>query len=469
MANMVIRGVIPAIEQSPLTKRQKLLVGAAVVSNTVEFFDFFIVGFILTIVAKPWNLNFMESSIILLAGGVGSVIGSIVWGRIADKIGRRPCFIWTVVIFSVATALCAAVPDGHWLMFALLRVVVGFGVGGLPVVDIPLIAEFVPSKQRAMLSGLTVVFIPVGLFLGSLSATLFGETIGWRGLLLIGLLPVLLAFPIRRIVRESPRWLIGQGRLDEARESIAWYRYMDPADVILPEAREVQVSHDRKRNIFQRNRRALIVATVGSFCFITGSSVIQAWGPTLLTLLMQITPAQAAQMFLLVSLCSLVGRLLTAKMSDVVGRKPVIISCGFIGAACLLIAAQSGDVMILGASLFFVAILGATLFGDGAFGMLNTFTSEMFNTEDRASGLGLAYGLGSTGKIFGPLLLGILSGGSNLVTPKATADALPSAFTVFGILLAVGACMYFFAKETKGLPMDAEEPTLAATCPQMSA
>ncbi len=95
MAIIDSRGVIPAIEQSPLTKRQKLLVGAAVVSNTVEFFDFFIVGFILTLIAKPWGLNFMESSVILLAGGLGSVLGSIIWGRIADKIGRRPCFIWT--------------------------------------------------------------------------------------------------------------------------------------------------------------------------------------------------------------------------------------------------------------------------------------------------------------------------------------------------------------------------------------
>ncbi|GHG59116.1 MFS transporter [Sinomonas cellulolyticus] len=457
MASTNIRGVIPAIEQSPLTRRQKLLVGSAVVSNTVEFFDFFIVGFILTIIATPWHLNFMESSMILLAGGVGSVLGSIIWGRIADKIGRRPCFIWTVLTFSIGTALCAAVPEGNWWLFALLRVVVGFGVGGLPVVDIPLIAEFVPSKQRAMLSGLTVVFIPVGLFLGSLSASALGAPLGWRGLLLLGLIPVLLAFPIRRIVRESPRWLMGQGRMDDARESIAWYRNMNPADVELPPVSDVQVGQKRKRSIFHNNRRALIVATVGSFCFITGSSVVQSWGPTLLTLLLNVTPAQAAQMFLLVSLASLIGRLITAKLADVVGRRPVIIACGFVGAACLLVAAYSGNAVILGASLFFVAILGATLFGDGAFGMLNTFTSEMFKTEDRASGLGLAYGLGSTGKIFGPLLLGLLSGGSNLVSPKATADALPAAFTVFGILLAIGACVYFFARETKGRPMDADD------------
>lgn len=194
------------------------------VSNTVEFFDLFVVGFILSIIAVPWGLTLAQSAVILLAGGLGTTLDALFWGRVADRIGRRPAFLWTVATFSIATGLCAAVPEGAWLLLALLRVVVSFGVGGLPVVDIPLISEFVPTKHRTRLAGLTVVFLPVGLFMGAQAWALWGDTVGWRGLLLLGLVPVLLVFPIRLIVRESPRWLIQRGRLEEARANVALYR-----------------------------------------------------------------------------------------------------------------------------------------------------------------------------------------------------------------------------------------------------
>lgn len=441
---------IPAIEQLPLTKRQKALVGAAVVSNTVEFFDFFIVGFILSMIAGPWGLTFGESAIILLAAGLGTTLGALFWGRVADRIGRRPAFLWTVVTFSVATGLCAAVPEGAWLLFALLRVVVGFGVGGLPVVDIPLISEFVPTKVRARLTGLTVVFIPVGLFMGAQASALWGDSLGWRGLLLLGLIPVLLVFPIRMIVRESPRWLIQQGRMEEARANVAWYRDMDPADVVLPPIEAFQNQKAGFGEVWRNHKRALIIATVGSFCFITASASVQAWGPTLLTELLTITPAQAAQMFVLVSAASLVGRLFSSTVADWIGRKPVMILSALIGAAFVTTSALSGDTLIFGASLFYLGIVGAFLFGDGAFGVINTYTSEMFPSNVRATGLGMAYGLGALGKVFGPLLLALVSGSSNLITPAATQAAVVPAFLIMAGLLVLGAVIYALAPETKG-------------------
>ncbi|SFS11322.1 MFS transporter, putative metabolite:H+ symporter [Agrococcus baldri] len=441
---------IPAIEQRPLTKRQRALVGAAVVSNTVEFFDFFIVGFILSIIAEPWGLTFGESAIILLAAGLGTTLGALFWGRVADRIGRKPTFLWTVVTFSVATGLCAAVPEGAWLLLALLRVVVGFGVGGLPVVDIPLISEFVPTKIRARLAGLTVVFIPVGLFMGAQASALWGETLGWRGLLLLGLIPVLLVFPIRMIVRESPRWLIQQGRMEEARANVAWYRNMDPADVQMPPADAFRDERAGFGEVWRNHRRALIIATLGSFCFITASASVQAWGPTLLTQLLAITPAQAAQMFVLVSLASLIGRLFSSTMADIIGRKPIMILSALIGGAFVVTSALAGDTLVFGASLFYLGVLGAFLFGDGAFGVINTYTSEMFPSNVRATGLGMAYGLGALGKVFGPLLLALVSGSSNLITPAATQAAVAPAFLIMAGLLVLGAVIYAMAPETKG-------------------
>ncbi|MFI7679144.1 MFS transporter [Actinophytocola sp. NPDC049390] len=447
---------IPAIEQTPLTTRQRLLVGAAVVSNTVEFFDFFIIGFILSMIAGPWGLTFGESAVILLAGGLGTTLGAIVWGRLADRIGRRACFLWTVAIFTLATGACAAVPEGSWLLLALFRLVVGFGVGGLPVVDIPLISEFVPSRLRARLAGLTVVFIPVGLYLGAQAASLWGDSLGWRGLLLLGLIPILLMFPIRMIVRESPRWLVSQGRLEEARASVAWYRHMDPADVVLPTAEELAAERNGTgyRRVWRDHRRVLLITTIGSFCFITASASVQAWGPTLLTQLLDITAADAANMFILVSAMSLVGRLITSRLAERLGRRPIMVTCGLVGAGFVAVSAMAGDAVLVGVSVFYLGVLGAFLFGDGSFGILNTYTAEMFPSEVRGTGLGLAYGLGALGKVFGPALLGIVSGGGNLITPKATQDAVTPAFLIMAALLVVGAAIYSRAPETRGRSLE---------------
>ena len=446
---------IPAIEQSPLTRRQRLLVGAAVVSNTVEFFDFFIVGFILAMVAEPWGLTFGQSAVVLLSGGLGTTLGALFWGRVADRIGRRPAFLITVIIFTLATGATAAVPEGAWLLFAFFRVIVGFGVGGLPVVDIPLISEFVPTKHRARLAGLTVVFIPVGLFMGAQASAAWGDALGWRGLLLLGLIPVLLVFPIRLIVRESPRWLMQQGKIEEARVNVAWYRYMDPKDVELPELQDSEKAERvGYREVWRNHKRVLIIATTGSFCFITASASVQAWGPTLLTMLLDVDAAQASQMFVLVSAASLVGRLLTSRLADRVGRRTIMVVCGIIGAGFVAMSALSGDALVAGASVFYLGVLGTFFFADGSFGVINTYTAEMFPSQVRATGLGLAYGLGALGKVFGPALLGIVSGSSDLITPEATQDAVTPAFLIMAALLLLAAVIYSRAPETKGLSLE---------------
>ena len=98
--------------------------------------------------------------------------------------------------------------------------------------------------------------------------------------------------------------------------------------------------------------------------------------------------------------------------------------------------------------IFFLGILIAMTFGDGAFGILNAFGAEQFPNEARPTGLGLGYGLGATAKIFGPMLLGSLFG------KQVTLDSIPSAFGLFAALLVLGGIVYLFAKETKGKSLD---------------
>ena len=99
--------------QTTLTGNQKKIIGAAIIGDALEFFDYFLIGFVLAFVIGPWKLTFGQSAIVLMSSGLGAIIGAYVWGWLADRIGRRKVFIGTVLNFSIATGLLYFTPC-HW-------------------------------------------------------------------------------------------------------------------------------------------------------------------------------------------------------------------------------------------------------------------------------------------------------------------------------------------------------------------
>src|SRR5271168_4257760 len=221
--------------QKRLTVNQWKIISAAILGDMLDFFDFFLIGYVLVFIVTQWKLTFIESGVILLAAGVGSIPGAFFWGWMADRIGRRRVFIATVLNFSLATGIMALSPDQYgWLFLALMRFFVGIGVAGMVVVDLPLVQEFVPASKRGWIGGLVTTTVSIGGALGAACGAYLGPIIGWRGLFLIGLLPALLTLMIRAWVPESPRWLIRRGRREDARSSIAWALQRDPNDIEFP-------------------------------------------------------------------------------------------------------------------------------------------------------------------------------------------------------------------------------------------
>ena len=156
--------------QSRLTSNQKKILAAAIIGDALEFFDYFLIGFVLAFLIGPWNLTFGQSAIVLMSSGIGAILGAYGWGWIADRIGRRPVFIGTVLNFSIATGLLYFTPDNGWIYLAIMRFFVGFGVGGLYCVDLPLVQEFMPSSKRGWIGGLVTCVIPLGVGLGAVLA-----------------------------------------------------------------------------------------------------------------------------------------------------------------------------------------------------------------------------------------------------------------------------------------------------------
>ena len=133
--------------QQKLTANQWKVAAAATVGDMVDFFDFFLIGFVLAFIVKDWHLTYGEAGIILLASGISAPFGSLFWGWLADKIGRRTVMMLTVLNFSLATGAMALTPNGAWMYLAICRLIVGLGVTGLYSVDITMVQEFVPCVQ----------------------------------------------------------------------------------------------------------------------------------------------------------------------------------------------------------------------------------------------------------------------------------------------------------------------------------
>ena len=446
--------------QTKLTRNQQKIIFAAILGDMLEFFDYFLIGFVVAFIAGPWRLTFGKSAIILLASGFGAMFGAVFYGWLADKIGRRKVFMLTVVNFSAATGILTFTPDNAWLFLATFRFIIGFGVGGLYCVDLPLVQEFVPSSKRGMVGGIVTSSVPLGILLGSFLGATMTPLVGWRGLFAIGAVPGVLTLLIRMWVPESPRWLIQMGRHDEARQSLAWALEIDPLKLppaVPDQAAQVQ---PRLRDLF-RYPRSLVVSGVTNLGAQTGYYGLHLWAPTLLVQLLSIKPEHAAFLMIWVNLGGFVGRILFSFLSDAIGRK---LSGGLFGlgaAIMLIVTALSRNAFVDGVSVFWMLLILTNVLADGGFAIVGPYSAEVWPSRLRTSGMGSAYGFGGLGKVIGPLGLALIVGSSNVITPAASIAALVPAYVYLAAWFALAGIVYVaFGIETKGRSLEAIENAL---------
>jgi putative MFS transporter len=403
---------------------------------------------------------------ILLASGISAPFGSLFYGWLADKIGRRKVMIATVLNFSLATGAMAMTPDGAWIYLFFCRLLVGLGVTGLYSVDITLVQEFVPTHKRGWLTGVTTTMLPVGVLLGAFLGAYTTPFIGWRGLFAVGLLPAALTLYIRAWVPESPHWLLRKGRVEEARRSIAWALQIDPASIPLP-ATVAAIEHTRWVELF-RYPRSLIAGCLTGLTQ-TGGVALALWLVTLLVMVLRITPPEASKLVIWVSLAAVAGRFFCSWISDAMGRRASgVLSC-LVAALFMSLAGYLHNLFIGGVSMFFLMIVLQSFFGSGNYSIVGPYMGELWPARLRGSGMGLVYGVGNLGKFIGPAGLALIAGSSNLVKPQATLDALIPAFNYFAFWYVLGAVAFWFIGiETSGRSIDEIDAALTAPAPAVS-
>ena len=426
--------------QQKLTANQWKIAMAATIGDMLDFFDFGLIAFVLAFIVKDWHLTFGQSGLILLASGISAPFGSLLWGWAADKIGRRKAMIGTVLNTSIATGAMALTPEHAWIYLVICRFFVGFGVTGMYSVDITIIQEFVPSAKRGWLTGLTTTMLPAGSLLGAVLAAYATPYIGWRGLFAVGLLPAFLTLYIRAWVPESPYWLLRQGRLAEARQSLAWALQTSVDRIPLP-AVPPPIEKTRWLDLFHYPRSIFAGALTGLSQ--TGGVGLALWTVTLLVMVLKVTPREASALGIWIALSAIAGRFLCSWLSDAWGRRAGGMFSCLTAALCTALAGYLHSVFLGTVSIFYVMLLLHSFFGSGNYSIVGPYMGELWPARLRGSGMGLAYGVGNLGKFIGPAGLAVIAGSSNYVKPAATLDALVPGFLYFAFWYVLGAAAFW--------------------------
>ena len=454
--------------QKKLTANQWKLICTANIADLLDFFDFFLIGYVTAALTKEWQLPYWQGGAILLASGLGAVPGAFIWGWLGDRIGRRTVFIWSAVTISLATGVMVFTPGPAalipgWLFLVFFRVFVAIGNAGIFTIDLPLVQEFIPAYKRGWVSALVTTLLPGGGMLAGLVSSWLLPLIGWRYLFLVGLSPLVLVFMIRYWVPESPRWLMRMGRMEEARKSLAWALMIDPREIALP-AMVPATEQTRWLDLFKYPR--LVAAGCLTGMTQTGGASFGLWGATLLVIVLNTTPAHAAYLMVFTGLSGIIGRFFITALIEPMGRRGAgTLACGM--AALLTVSAgYFYDVYVGTWSLFYVLMIAGTFFSSAIYTVVGPYMSEIWPARLRSSGMGVSYGVGNLGgKVLGPAGLAMIMGAGDIIKPAApNLKMLGPAFVYFACWYILGIIGFWvFGPETKGRTF--EEMDLAHDAP----
>ncbi len=355
---------------------------------------------------------------------IGMLIGAFVFGRLADRIGRRPVLMMAVVIDAFAGVASAFAPEFAWLL--VLRFITGIGVGGTLPVDYTMMAEFLPSDRRGRWLVLLESFWAVGtIFLAILAlvAVSWGDD-AWRVIFFVTGLPALIGVVLRFYIPESPMFLNRNGKSEEARKVLQRVAKVNGTNAEIP---ALQPEKQERKSILalfngDLRRRSLSL-------FLAWALISIAYYGVFVYLPVKLSSEGFAfmrgQVFLVVlALVQLPGFALSAYGVERWGRKPTLI--GF-----LLLSAVGCMFYRLGSSPF--VVIGSTLLMSfsllGTWGALYAFTPEVYPTDLRASGMGMAGAVARFGGLFAPAIIAPI-----MATHFTLALAVLSAMLVGGAL-----------------------------------
>ncbi|KWQ04288.1 MAG: MFS transporter [Acinetobacter harbinensis] len=433
--------LVSRVQRLPIGKFHYTLLWVIGLGWMFDAMDTGLISFILTTMADEWQMSAAEKGWVVSITFVGMAIGAVFAGGLADRIGRRTVFAMTLLIYSLATALCAFAPNLTWLL--LFRFIVGLGLGGQLPVAVTLVSEYIPAHVRGRFIVLLESFWGLGWLVAALMSYFVIPNYGWHIAFLLGGLPALYVFMILKKVPESVPYLINRGRIAEAHALVQKLERQCGVEVI--EQIEVKAVADKQSVSFRQlwsgplARRSLMLWLIW-FGIVYSYYGIFTWLPSLLVK-QGYSIVQSFEYVLIMILAQLPGYVVAAWLVEKLGRKPTL--AGFI-ALCAMAAYFFGQANSVNMIMFWGCLM--SFFNLGAWGVLYTYTPEQYPTNIRAFGSGWASAIGRMGGIVAPLVV------THMMVMNNGFSHIFIMFTV--VLLSVALVIVLLGEETQGKTLE---------------
>ncbi|WP_426689420.1 MFS transporter [Rhodanobacter ginsengiterrae] len=352
--------LLAPLRELDATQRHTVL--ASFLGWTLDAFDYFLLTFVIVAVAKEFEAGTAQITYALFLTLAARPLGALLFGRLADRFGRRPILMLDVILFSVfelATAFSTSLA-----MLLVLRFLFGIAMGGEWGIGASLAMESIPAKARGAVSGLLQSGYPCGFFLAALANWLLVDHIGWRGLFVVGAMPALLVLYIRRKVPESAVWQAGQqatrrpGLLEAMRGHWKLAIYL----MLLMMAFNM-FSHGSQDMYHTFEESSLHLATGSTAAFV---------------------------LVAMLNLGALVGGLYFGALSERIGRRKAMMIAALLAIPVIPLWMHGGSLILLGLGAFLIQVMV-----QGAWGVVPTHLNELSPAAVRGTLPGFAYQMGN--------------------------------------------------------------------------
>lgn len=376
--------------------------------------DVMLYALALTTIKREFDLSATQSGLIASSTLLASAFGGMIFGVVADRIGRVRALSISILLYSVCTAMCATAHSLEALIF--WRLLVGIGMGGEWAAGSVLIAETWDPKQRGRAIGVMQSGWAIGYIIAALLAGFIIPKWDWRPLFVVGAAPALIVLWIRHSVPEPRAWLESSAERPDLRET------------------------------FRTLARSPYRSRVFTACLLTTSLMCAFWGlftwiPGFLALPPEkggagIEFLQSTAWIVTIQLGAFLGYFSFGFLAERLGRRAIFVAFT-VGAAVStpIFGLSSGNKWLL----FSIGpIVG--YFGHGFFSVFGSLLAELFPSSVRATAQGLCYNFGRGVSAIAPAVVGALS----------TSHGLGVALAFLGLLFLAGAIIFFFLPDTQG-------------------
>jgi MFS transporter, SHS family, lactate transporter len=384
------------------TTEQKHVVAASFLGWSLDAFDFFLLVFVLKDISAEFQTDISNVTLAILLTLAMRPIGAFIFGRAADRWGRRPTLMIDIALYSILEFASGFSPN--LTIFIILRALYGVAMGGEWGVGASLTMESIPPHARGFVSGLLQSGYPAGYFMASIVYGVLFPYIGWRGMFMVGVIPALLVLYIRRNVPESPSF-----------------------------SKEAAVESGDTLTVLKSHWRLGIYAVVLMTAFNFFSHGTQDLYPTFLEVEHKLSPQAVGIIAVIYNIGAICGGILFGTLSERFGRRRCIVVAALLSLPVIPLWAFSDSPALLAVGAF---LMQFTV--QGAWGVIPVHLNELSPENARGTFPGFVYQLGNLlASINATLQAGIAShfGGNYGLALAAVAGLVA---IVIAVLTAVG-------------------------------